>query len=119
MSLAELRLGAKARWNLSAPAETKLGSYIFAGDRRNTTTGGVSDQIADPYVREALKSKKLAEDCNAQPGSGRSSLSGKGKWRGKGKGRGAQPEEEEAEDEERVADERAAYSMEEDEEDAF
>ena len=55
---------------------------------------------------EALKSKKLAEDCNAQPGSGRSSLSGKGKWRGKGKGRGAQPEEEEAEDEERVADGR-------------
>lgn len=68
---------------------------------------------------EALKSKKLAEDCNAQPGSGRSSLSGKGKWRGKGKGRGAQPEEEEAEDEERVADGRAAYSMEEDEEDAY
>ena len=101
MSLAGLRLGAKARWNLSAPAETKLGSYIFVGDTSNTTT------------------RSLAEDCNAQPGSGRSSLSGKGKWRGKGKGRGAQPEEEAAEDEERVADERAAYSMEEDEEDAF
>ena len=43
---------------------------------------------------EAMKSKKLAEDCNAQPGSGRSSLSGKGKWRGKGKGRGAQPRKE-------------------------
>ena len=92
---------------------------FLRGTRRNTTTGGVSDQIADPYVREALKSKKLAEDCNAQPGSGRSSLSGKGKWRGKGEGRGAQPEEEEAEDEERVADQRAAYSMEEDKEDAF
>ena len=65
---------------------------------------------------EALKSKKLAEESKAVPGSGGSSLSGKGKRYGKGKGRGTQPEEEEAEDEERVADERAAFSMEEDEE---
>ena len=40
---------------------------------------------------EALKSKKLAEESKAVPGSGGSSLSGKGKRYGKGKGRAHSP----------------------------
>ena len=52
----------------------------------------------------------MAEESKAQPGSGRSLLSGKRQRHGQGKGRGTQPEEEEEE-------ERFAYSMEEDEED--
>ena len=72
---------------------------------------GVSDQIADPYKRRGSEVQETAaEESKAQPGSGRSLLSGKRQWHGKGKGRGTQPEEEEEE-------ERFAYSMEEDEED--
>ena len=117
MSLAGLRFGAKSRWNLSAPAETKSGSYIFAGDPSEYHDWEFRTKLRIRMYEEALKSKKLAEESKAVPGSGGSSLSGKGKRYGKGKGRGTQPEEEEAEDEERVADERTAFSMEEDEED--
>ena len=55
MSLAGLRFGAKSRWNLSAPAETKSGSYIFAGD---------PSEYHDWEFRTKLRTKRLRSPRN-------------------------------------------------------